>query len=621
MADILVSVDGSTLVPKLGVSESERLNWMKSFQIYDINSNGSKSGPYGPTALPVPASAANLALNTSGSRDRKAIQSNTDASGNQVLDALGMGAVSMSGFRKRSNPTTRAVVVALGDSLPEAQVASYPFSEGDGGWWLTGTPSPADTTFLVKLHFSPNCAGTDTATLDWDGSSRLRVNIAGDSSTGPWVTIGDPVTGKGGGFFALYSGANGKFLMPSIRWRNRPAAATTYTVTNSNNTYPPGRFGLSGVFSGALMRAGLLSQKVMNFALGGDRAIDCLNRIDQVKAVGPDVVLLSVGVNWIAEAATVVPQIIDSLVYSGIPVIVATTPPRAWATAGDVALHDAAVAAIKAKAGPNVTVLDVDRPLRNPANATGSIEVASIYNDDEIHLAYNATLGRIADLAEPVLRQMFPWAQKTRRVTSGNVYSATTNQTGNLVGSRALMTGTGGTKGTTPTPSGELPDNWADVTVGGAFTSIALTAPGSASPIAREDIPGEYWTQGVYSTASGFSTRYLQVPCEFAPTVGGKYRVRVPFQLLNVTKLTEFEVDVVMTGATIPTRFRTCQMGTLPNTTTNTLDDSGILYFESDDFVIPASTTAAIVRFVVGCATGGSVTLRAGRPDVFRVFS
>lgn len=49
MPDILIVKDGNTLVPKMGVTDAQRLTWMRSFAIYDINADGSKSGPYGPT--------------------------------------------------------------------------------------------------------------------------------------------------------------------------------------------------------------------------------------------------------------------------------------------------------------------------------------------------------------------------------------------------------------------------------------------------------------------------------------------------------------------------------------------------------------------------------------------
>lgn len=49
MPDILIVKDANTQIAKLNISLAERLSWMRSFQIYDINADGSKAGPYGPT--------------------------------------------------------------------------------------------------------------------------------------------------------------------------------------------------------------------------------------------------------------------------------------------------------------------------------------------------------------------------------------------------------------------------------------------------------------------------------------------------------------------------------------------------------------------------------------------
>ena len=49
MADILIVKDSKTMVPKIGVTAVERSKWMREFAIYDVNADGSKSGPFGPT--------------------------------------------------------------------------------------------------------------------------------------------------------------------------------------------------------------------------------------------------------------------------------------------------------------------------------------------------------------------------------------------------------------------------------------------------------------------------------------------------------------------------------------------------------------------------------------------
>lgn len=66
MPDILIVKDGNNFVPKLGVTDAQRLAWMRTFAIYDINADGSKSGPYGPTSPALDTTQALAQLDTSG---------------------------------------------------------------------------------------------------------------------------------------------------------------------------------------------------------------------------------------------------------------------------------------------------------------------------------------------------------------------------------------------------------------------------------------------------------------------------------------------------------------------------------------------------------------------------
>lgn len=66
MADILIVKDANTLVPKLGISDSERTNWLKTYAIYDINADGSKTGPTGPTNVALKTVDALVKVNDSG---------------------------------------------------------------------------------------------------------------------------------------------------------------------------------------------------------------------------------------------------------------------------------------------------------------------------------------------------------------------------------------------------------------------------------------------------------------------------------------------------------------------------------------------------------------------------
>lgn len=66
MADILIVKDSSTLIPKIGITDQERIQWMGSFAIYDITADGRKVGPYGPLNVSRKTSRLNVELDESG---------------------------------------------------------------------------------------------------------------------------------------------------------------------------------------------------------------------------------------------------------------------------------------------------------------------------------------------------------------------------------------------------------------------------------------------------------------------------------------------------------------------------------------------------------------------------
>lgn len=66
MANILIVKDGNNLIPKLGITDYQRNEWMRTFAIYDINPDGSKSGPYGPTSAQTESVNAYAEVDTNG---------------------------------------------------------------------------------------------------------------------------------------------------------------------------------------------------------------------------------------------------------------------------------------------------------------------------------------------------------------------------------------------------------------------------------------------------------------------------------------------------------------------------------------------------------------------------
>jgi len=87
-------------------------------------------------------------------------------------------------------------------------------------------------------------------------------------------------------------------------------------------------------------------------------------------------------------------------------------------------------------------------------------------------------------------------------------------------------------------------------------------------------------------------------------------------QLVNVTNFVNLECVLTFTGSTGMPQWFVLQPGTSP-TTSNSIEDSGVLYFESGDIEVPPGTTASKVRLTYTCSNAGSMTLRWREFDVF----
>ena len=527
------------------------------------------------------------------------------------LDSMGVATLAASGAIG-SKLRRNYKIVLDGDSTVQAQVPGYPQTGAEKGWRYVVTPTltPVQAaTWIVGFNLSYNCASGDAATIDFNGTDSVRVSIAGDTP-GAWVNI------IGGTYFTLTSGTNGKTAFIALRNRNIPAAAVSYAFTDPASTQAPGRIGLSGVFFGGLMRSGaMIGNTVKCYALGGDRPEDVYNRLPQVIAEAPDLYCLNVGVNWITDASDWIIKICNLLNSKGIPVLVTPTLPRVW-DAGTTAVHEAQVAAIRAINNPMTQVVDLYSTMRDFTSST-EIAVASQYNADRIHQSIVAGVQRLADILGPTYRKLLPGIGLRRPVNTQTAYNAASNSQGNYLGALAVMAGVGGTFAATPSPTGQLPDSWSDIYWSGTgFASVVYTSPASGSPVPCSDDPTKYWCQVVATNASGTCSRGVQVQCPTTPEVGKKVRVRGVLQLVNVTNFVNLECVLTFTGSTGMPQWFVLQPGTSP-TTSNSIEDSGVLYFESGDIEVPPGTTASKVRLTYTCGNAGSMTLRWREFDVF----
>ena len=233
MADILIVKDGNNLIPKLGITAAERATWMKTYAIYDINADGSKSGPYGPNINPLAPHAAGLAINASGESGRQAIQVKADpSSGQTVLDdassSVVMGSQAGGGYlfgcrnKRYSQRLLNAPSLAAFDTTSFRWIEAVPFTgrkfvrvkyENDTTSAWAGTMATAVAGGRAFADDNPvNAAGANPT---WSVTSGLAVPAADASvSTNgkygtawtPWMLVDFPPAIDGGYGSYLYIG-------------------------------------------------------------------------------------------------------------------------------------------------------------------------------------------------------------------------------------------------------------------------------------------------------------------------------------------------------------------------------------------------------------------------------
>ena len=528
--------------------------------------------------------------------------------GQTVLDDASRAVLQASGAI-----VTRSVlkIAVLGDSISEGQTLRIPLPEFDSGWYSNATG--ISSTFLIGAICEQGCPANAPVAIDWDGVSKCRVQVNSDGY-GPWVDV------TGGGYFAAQSGT-GYFVALKIRWRNRGAAQ----VFNGTNTAAGNRTlcrTFSGdFFGGALAAAGMMHNRIFNYAIGGDWAADVANRVGQVIALRPDLVMMMIGRNDLASGVDPTASImatIDALVTAGIRVMYVDTIPNNYA-GGNVALWVNSVAAVRRAIRENysasVDVVDMALPYGDPLGATGNALVYADLFSDYIHTSIVGAYGKSAQIGADFLRRAFPSATWYRRSNGADVYNATTNPYGNMLGTRGSMVGTTGTISTTGAPSatGQLPTGWVDSQASGTFSTLTYTAPQSGSPIAKPgNLPG-YFTRMVAANTSGSNAqRYINIPFDSNPVIGGYYRMGLTVRLTNATGFNQFEIITQLVGAGY--LVQAMATGASPSLATATLSDSGLMTIVSEPFKIPAGTTGASFYIRVGCATGGGFTLDIADP-------
>lgn len=195
-----------------------------------------------------------------------------------------------------------------------------------------------------------------------------------------------------------------------------------------------------------------------------------------------------------------------------------------------------------------------------------------------------------------------------------DAYDATNNPAGNLLGTLGQFAGSGGTAGSSPVPSGVVPDGWSDSVSGSpsAWASITLTEPTNASPVARPDVPGNFMSVS-YSTAgaSGSLRKFTAARTTQLPA-NKKFFVQATARIRDASFLKSFQISLLFLSASGRHAASYCMFntGSAPASTGSAFSDSGVMYFESEP-VSPPSDFIGEWRVVVTteCGPGGSAKI------------
>ncbi|RQO63125.1 hypothetical protein DBR47_00700 [Paucibacter sp. KBW04] len=528
-------------------------------------------------------------------------------------------ASSVSGSGIPSSARTAPLKMAIGfDSISAAGALLHPipFAGYELGLYqnpLVTTNLNATTTssFVMSAAADGFCGVNDTVTLAFDGVKAMTVNVAGEGA-------GLPVDVTGGGFFRLVSGGGVKGACVQVRWDpragTRPGAVSDTTASNLGQR-TKSLLNASAWCAPAMAMNGFDSLQIRNYGIPGDTTTDVKNRIAQITAWAPDVVMMLVGINNYSSptAPAEVLDLVAAFNAAGAFVLITTTLPSAIATTALAKAYANLVTTIKnlARSGSyRCQVFDGASLMASPTVAIGNGVVnAAYYRTDYLHPNLLGTIQGLGPKLTQAIARVIP---PTRPALSSalDVYDAAVNPSGNLLGTKGMFAGTTGTFGLTPAPTGQLGTGWIDGNSGAfPFTSVVYTAADSGSPIPRTDgLPGN-WNRVVATNAVGGSAvRQVYTPLTgLAP--GVKFRLHFTCRVSSATLVNRLEAYVQLTCSTNGTAYNRAL--SLPGTAgmiSGALADSGAMYWSSDVMQCPADMTAAFFAFEYGCASTGSIT-------------
>lgn len=484
---------------------------------------------------------------------------------------------------------------------------------------VTNLNAASSSGFIPAAYANAFCATSDTVTLAFDGVKSMTVNVGGEGA-------GVPVDVTGGGYFHLVSAGGQKGALVQVRWDpragTRPGAVSDTTSTALGNN-KRNNFNLGTYCATALARIGVSHYTIRNWGISGDTTTDLLNRLPQILATAPTIVLLMIGINDYTDVGAPgrIRTIVSKCNAAGAHVWICTTfPPNAATTANASAYANLTrqILLMARSTAYSVTVFDGASLMLAPLVQTGNgILPAANYPTGNIHPYWTG----LANAATPMAASIGKLLPSLRPSLSSvmDVYDATYNPQGNLLGTSGQFLGTTGalnSGGVAPTATGELGTAW---TEGGLTAStgatIVYTSPSSASPVPRADgLPGFVQRIVVNNSAgSGAIKRAAYRSAIAGLSAGMRVRLHIAVRVTNATRMNTLDAYLQFNVSSGPySQIFLTEMANnaiMDAAGVGSIADTGMLYLSSDSFLVPDLYSSAIVQVNHGCAQGGSYTL------------
>lgn len=534
-------------------------------------------------------------------------------------DPASAGAIRAAALRLRK-------VALVGDSITEASMYGWAVEEsirrlGTYSKNLSranlNSLSPTGV-FVNNLFCNGLCGPTDTVSVEFDGDSRMRANVAGEGY-GPWEDV------AGGGFFHLASAGGQKGVVAVVRWRPNGSRPGPVVDTDTNGAERRvGTLGFAGAMHGALLRRGVADLDVRNYGIGGDKTYNILDRIGQIEAWAPDVSLLLCGINNYPDSNEIddIRQIIQRLNAVGSYVVVGTILPSGASNPDATAAKRQAdlvnrTLALASDADLVCEVVNLFSGVSSPSASSGAALVnGDFFGADLVHPNINGCLTRLADALSPSFNRLFPGFNRAV-ASAANAFDATHNPMGNLLGASGVFAGTGGGVGSNPAATGSVAASWSQGAASGSFASVVSTAPADASPISRTDGVAGNWQRFVCANAGtgGANRVYFTNLTDPAFAAGRRVRVHLTIRISAATLVNSLDAALYVndTGGNVIAKLMLGADGNGTDMVSGTLTDSKALYLSTPEFVIPANVkttgTIAFLQIACGCSQGGGYTL------------